>query len=81
MNHDDKCLARQCLYSAISQLHTQADISKDEALILIAEYAIELTAFMLNDGAKIRELCESAALDGMNAKRQFLAYEAKREAA
>jgi hypothetical protein len=82
MNHDDKCLvARQCLYSAISQLRTQADISQEAALTLITEYAAELTAFVINDGAKIRALCENAALDGMAAKRQYLAHEAKKEAA
>lgn len=69
MTPDDQCLtARNFLYSAIHNLQTQADISREEALVLITGYAVELTAFLLNDSEKIRELCEDAARDGIAAR-------------
>lgn len=81
MDWDNKYLtARYALYEAIETMASKADMSKPEAAIIIAEYAVELASFLINDGAKIRELCESAALDGMEAKRAFLAREAQKEA-
>lgn len=69
MTHNDQCLtARNFLYSAIHNLQTQADISREEALLLITGYALDLTAFLLNDAEKIRELCEDAARDGIAAR-------------
>lgn len=72
MTPDDQCLtALNFLRSAVFNLQTQADISREEALVLIAGYAVELTAFLLNDAEKVRALCEDAARDGLAARQKF----------
>lgn len=73
MNHEERAnfLARHLLYGAIEHLATQAEISKENATILLAGYGVELVAVFRGDGAFVRELCECAAMDGLNARRKL----------
>lgn len=67
------------MFQAVKDLQQQVGIHHEDALLLLCGYFVEVAAFILNDGAKIRELCEGAALDGMSAKQEFLVNKAKEE--
>ncbi len=72
MNHEDTdLLARHILYGAIDTLATQANLSKEDATILLAGYSVELATFLAG-ADQIKAMCESAISNGAKLIVQFV---------